>query len=90
MLAASGVPVEKQYLVTNSANVWGNYGHNFGEGPRQNAAVELKFKNEEKAHLGMPLPAGVIRVYKKDSKGNALFVGEDHNRPHAEERARRS
>lgn len=78
MLAASDVPVEKQYLITNSANVWGNYGYNFGEGPRQNAAVKLKFKNEEKAHLGLPLPAGVIRVYKKDSAGNALFVGEDH------------
>ena len=25
----------------------------------------------------MPLPRGVIRVYKKDSQGNAQFVGED-------------
>lgn len=77
MLSASGVPVEKQYLITNNANVWGNYGYNFGEGPRQNAAVKLKFKNEEKSHLGMPLPAGIIRVYMKDSDGDALFVGED-------------
>ena len=77
MLAADGVPVEKQYLITNSANVWGNYGFNFGEAPRQNAAVKQKFQNEEKSHMGMPLPAGVIRVYKKDSDGNALFVGED-------------
>ena len=77
MLAASGVPVEKQYLITNSANVWGNYGYNFGEGPRQNASVRLKFKNEESSNLGMPLPSGIIRVYKKDSAGNALFVGED-------------
>ncbi len=78
MLAAADVPVEKQYLFTNSANVWGNYGYNFGEGPRQNATVKLKFKNDEKSHMGMPLPAGVVRVYKKDGSGNALFVGEDH------------
>jgi hypothetical protein len=26
----------------------------------------------------MPLPKGVIRVYKKDGAGNAQFVGEDH------------
>ena len=78
MLAAAEVPVEKQYLFTNSANVWGNYGYNFGEGPRQNATVKLKFKNDEKSHMGMPLPAGVVRVYKKDNAGNALFVGEDH------------
>jgi hypothetical protein len=78
MLSAADVPVEKKYLITNAANVWGNYGYNFGEGPRQNAAVKLKFKNEEKSHLGMPLPSGIVRVYKKDPNGNTLFVGEDH------------
>lgn len=77
MLAAVDVPVEKQYLLVNSANVWGNYGYNFGEAPRQNATVKLKFKNEEASHLGLPLPGGIIRVYKKDSDGDALFVGED-------------
>ncbi|MBI2256082.1 MAG: DUF4139 domain-containing protein [Proteobacteria bacterium] len=78
MLSAAEVPVEKQYLITNAANVWGNYGYNFGEGPRQNAAVKLKFENDEKSHMGMPLPAGIVRVYKKDAQGNTLFVGEDH------------
>jgi hypothetical protein len=77
MLAAVDVPVTKQYLLANSANVWGNYGYNFGEAPRQNATVKLRFQNEEASHLGMPLPGGIIRVYKKDSDGDALFVGED-------------
>ncbi len=40
--------------------------------------VFYKFKNEEKAGLGMPLPAGTIRVYQADSRGGSLFVGEDH------------
>jgi hypothetical protein len=39
--------------------------------------VYYKFKNEEKAGLGMPLPAGNVRVYQKDSKGGVLFTGED-------------
>jgi hypothetical protein len=26
----------------------------------------------------MPLPKGIMRVYKKDSQGNAQFVGEDN------------
>jgi hypothetical protein len=39
--------------------------------------VYYKFKNEEKAGLGMPLPAGNVRVYQKDSKGGILFAGED-------------
>ena len=36
--------------------------------------VELQNKGEG---LGIPLPGGVIRVYKKDAQGNAQFVGED-------------
>src|SRR4029450_13992965 len=30
-----------------------------------------------KAGLGMPMPAGVLRVYQQDSKGGTQFVGED-------------
>ena len=26
----------------------------------------------------MPLPAGTIRLYKKDDKGNQQFIGEDN------------
>jgi hypothetical protein len=36
----------------------------------------MKFDNREEA-LGKPLPGGVVRVYAKDSKGAAQFVGED-------------
>ena len=36
-----------------------------------------RFKNEEKGGLGMPLPAGTVRVYQADSKGGIQFVGED-------------
>ena len=36
-----------------------------------------QFKNEQKAGLGMPMPAGIVRVYQADSKGGVQFVGED-------------
>jgi hypothetical protein len=39
--------------------------------------VFVGFDNKESTHLGMPLPKGIIRVYKKDASGNAQFVGED-------------
>ena len=39
--------------------------------------VNLEFTNSEKNGLGMPLPKGVLRVYKADSKGDLQFVGED-------------
>ena len=40
--------------------------------------VFYKFKNEDKSGLGMPLPAGTIRVYQADSQGGSQFAGEDH------------
>jgi hypothetical protein len=40
--------------------------------------VYYKFKNDEKSSLGMPLPAGNVRVYQKDSRGGILFAGEEH------------
>ena len=78
LLAAAKVPVTKQYLITNAANVWGFYSSSYGEAPRVNATVKLKFVNNEESKLGMPLPQGVVRVYKADSQGDAVFVGEDH------------
>jgi hypothetical protein len=76
-MAASRIPVAKQYLITDAANVWGRYSSSFGEADRVNATVKLKFVNDEKSRLGMPLPKGVVRVYKNDSQGEAVFVGED-------------
>ena len=42
--------------------------------------VFYKFKNDQKAGVGMAMPAGVIRVYQADSKGGVQFVGEDRIR----------
>ena len=39
--------------------------------------VLYKFKNDEKSSLGMPLPAGTVRVYQGDSAGSVLYAGED-------------
>ncbi len=39
--------------------------------------VYLEFKNEKKAGLGMPLPKGLVRVYKEGPDGGLEFVGED-------------
>jgi hypothetical protein len=78
LLAAEQVPVEKQYVLVNVAQLGGNYGAKVGETQRVNAEVRMKLKNEEASHLGLPLPMGVVRVYKADSDGDAIFVGEDH------------
>jgi hypothetical protein len=37
----------------------------------------LNFNNTEANNLGIPLPKGTVRVFKKDSQGKLQFVGED-------------
>ena len=44
---------------------------------KQKVDVVISFKNSEENNLGMPLPKGIIRLYKKDSKGGLQFIGED-------------
>jgi hypothetical protein len=39
--------------------------------------VMLGTKNSEDKGLGMPLPKGIVRVYKQDSEGHLQFIGED-------------
>ena len=48
--------------------------------PDQNAEdvnVNVKFKNSTEAGLGMPLPAGRMRVFKADDDGSLILLGED-------------
>jgi hypothetical protein len=77
LLQGSGVPVEKVFVV-NGQNFYYHNQYNPGSPQKDPVMVFYKFKNEEKAGLGMPLPAGNLRVYQKDSKGGVLFIGEDH------------
>ncbi len=75
LLNASRVPVKKELLLQgNDYYYWASYGH---IGQKLKVAVYVQFDNREAARLGVPLPKGVVRVYKKDAAGNAQFVGED-------------
>jgi hypothetical protein len=76
LLQGSGVPVQKLFIV-NGQNFYYHNAQNPGSPLKDAVMVYYKFKNEEKAGLGMPLPAGNVRVYQKDSKGGVLFIGED-------------
>jgi hypothetical protein len=76
LLQGSGIPVEKRFVV-NGQNFYYHNQYSPGSPLKDNVMVFYKFKNDEKSSLGMPMPAGNVRVYQKDSKGNILFVGED-------------
>jgi len=77
LLEGSGVPVQKLFVVNGQSFY---YRSQLAPGAPAKDPVQVfyKFKNEEKAGLGIPLPAGNVRVYQQDSKGGVLFVGEDH------------
>jgi hypothetical protein len=77
LLQGTNVPVGKIFVVNGQNYYYHNY-QNPGSPLKDPVMVFYKFKNEEKAGLGMPLPAGNLRVYQKDSKGGVLFIGEDH------------
>jgi len=77
LLNASRFPLQKVYVVNGQSYYYRN-GAQPGAPVKDPVQVFYKFKNEDKAGLGMPLPAGTIRVYQADSRGGSLFVGEDH------------
>ena len=43
----------------------------------EHVGVFLEIENDEDNQMGMPLPAGIMRVYQEDSSGMLQFSGED-------------
>ena len=76
LLSAAGVPARKELLLRGSQYYY--QGSAGGLGQKIKVGVFVEFDNRESAQLGMPLPKGIIRVYKKDGAGNAQFIGEDN------------
>src|SRR6267142_656052 len=75
LLSAGGVPVVKELVLQGSDYYYrSSVG---GIGQKMKVGVFVQFENREAARLGVPMPKGVVRVYKKDGAGNAQFVGED-------------
>src|SRR5579863_9877633 len=77
LLNASRFPIQKVYVV-NGQNYYYRQAAQPGAPVKDPVQMFYKFKNEEKSGLGMPLPAGTIRVYQQDTRGGSLFAGEDH------------
>ncbi len=75
LLNATGVPVRKELVLMGSDYY---YASSYGDlGQKLKVNVWLHFDNKTSARLGMPLPKGILRAYKRDKAGNAQFVGED-------------
>jgi hypothetical protein len=75
LLEAQGITVEKKLI---SIAPGGGFRSRFGPPQtKEKVSVSLEIKNRREHGLGMPLPAGILRVYKADSAGSQQFVGED-------------
>ena len=72
-VTCKGIPVEKRYVLDSGQ------GYFFAVRDRQRGKVQvqLRFKNRKDAGLGIPLPAGTIRLYKEDTDGTKQLIGED-------------
>ena len=72
---AEGIPAKKEFLFKG-----GNYYYfsQYGEViSNQKVGVFVEIANRKEEHLGIPLPKGTVRVYKRDSDGGLQFIGED-------------
>ncbi len=76
MLGATAFGVVKRYVVEGQSFYYHNAQHP-GAPIKDAVQVFYQFTNQEKTGLGMPLPAGTVRVYQSDSQGGVQFVGED-------------
>jgi hypothetical protein len=76
LLEATGIPVRKAYEVNGQAYYYRS-ALRPGAPMRDPVEVYYRFRNDEASRLGMPLPAGTVRIYQSDSRGNVLFAGED-------------
>ncbi|ABE49782.1 conserved hypothetical protein [Methylobacillus flagellatus KT] len=75
LLSAQSVPVRKELVLRGSPYYYQSSQGDLGQ--KLKVGVFVEFDNKESAKLGKPIPKGIMRVYKKDSQGNAQFVGED-------------
>jgi hypothetical protein len=76
LLEATGFDVKKEFVLTGQHYYYTNYS-NPGQPIKEKVGVFMQFRNAQTNKLGMPLPAGTVRLYKKDDKGNQQFIGED-------------
>lgn len=76
LLEAAGFGVKKEFVLSGQRYYYSNYS-NPGQVIKEKVGVFVQFRNAQTNKLGMPLPAGTIRLYKKDDQGNQQFIGED-------------
>ncbi len=75
LLEAKQVPLKKEFVYRGGTH----YLQSRIPGPvsKDRVQVYVEMTNRKENNLGMPLPKGIVRVYKSDSAGSIQFIGED-------------
>lgn len=75
LLKAGDIPVKKEFLYQGAKQY---YNSQYSELiTNQKVGVFVELENSKANNLGIPLPKGIVRVYKKDNEGSLQFAGED-------------
>lgn len=75
MLAARNIPIRKTLELRGSPDYYHSQQPDLGD--RLPVGVYVSFDNRG-GDLGIPLPAGTVRLYKSDSRGLSEFAGADN------------
>ena len=76
LLSVQDVPIEKEYIYRGQSYYYRGRHPDFLE-KNTKIPVFLIFRNDKRSRLGMPLPKGIVRVYKRDQDESLQFVGEN-------------
>ena len=74
LMSATNIPVRKEFLLMGANYYYSGQYSDIGQ--KLKVSVFVEFQNKGNG-LGIPLPRGIVRVYKNDAQGNVQFVGED-------------
>jgi len=84
---ASGIATQRLYVYHGAQIDWNRYrgwsfenirnDHEYGTQSNPKVWSMLEIKNSTANHLGMPLPHGRMRFYRRDEDGRMQFVGEN-------------
>jgi len=75
LFQVAGVPVEKKLVLRGEPYYFRSQVGTLSQ--NEKVKVYLELVNDDASGLGMPLPKGIVRVYKKDESGAEQFAGED-------------
>ena len=85
LTSGRNIASKKIFIYDGLAEQWRSWYRNysyrsqgsFGQQSNSKVGVFMTFRNDQASGLGIPLPKGTVRVYKRDDDNKEQFIGED-------------